>query len=221
MDSMLLSFPTTNPAPSVATDFSQINLQNLHALQTLLANAPALQFPRPTFTSNFSLSGGSFNPVALSATIAALAKAQAMQSLPAKQDPSVIQSHFGSALASAPAQRPPVWNLAQPLGAAMPVMNVNYGLVTTTQSASSTQPASPAASDEESEVKKAEGVKGRKDRRKQQGERLVYTRDSLQHLFTLPLCEAAARLNMSARSLASVCRKLGIKKWPYKPPHYR
>ncbi len=103
----------------------------------------------------------------------------------------------------------------------MPVMNVNYGLVTTTQSASSTQPASPAASDEESEVKKAEGVKGRKDRRKQQGERLVYTRDSLQHLFTLPLCEAAARLNMSARSLASVCRKLGIKKWPYKPPHYR
>jgi len=76
------------------------------------------------------------------------------------------------------------------------------------------QSASPSGSEDED--KKSEG---RKPRRKARGERRVYSCEDLQPLFKLPLCEAAAHLSMSARSLANVCRKLGIKKWPYKASH--
>lgn len=51
-------------------------------------------------------------------------------------------------------------------------------------------------------------------------QRLVFTRESLKPLFGLPHAEAAARLEMSTRSLTSLCKRLGIRKWPYKqrPP---
>jgi len=38
----------------------------------------------------------------------------------------------------------------------------------------------------------------------------------LRQLFTLPLHEAAVRLGISATAMKSACRKLGIKKWPYR-----
>eukprot|EP00961_Rhodomonas_salina_P235199 3179022-Rhodomonas_salina.1 len=143
--------------------------------------------------------------------------------VPANRDTMILPSHFGSVVgANTTTAHPPAFfntSNPNPMGISVHTPSFAPGLNSATQSASSTQPASPTAA--EQPEKKESGSKGRKDRRKQQGERLVYTRDSLQHLFTLPLCEAAARLNMSARSLASVCRKLGIKKWPYKPPHYR
>ena len=126
----------------------------------------------------------------------------------------------GFSLLNVPAARSPgYWNVPNTNSIHFPPPVGLHDSSSVIASASTTQPGSPAASDGGQEKK--DGVKGRKDRRKQQGERLVYTRESLQHLFTLSLCKAAARLNMSARSLASVCRKLGIKKWPYKPPHYR
>jgi hypothetical protein len=41
----------------------------------------------------------------------------------------------------------------------------------------------------------------------------------LRQLFTLPLHEAAVRLGISATAMKSACRKLGIKKWPYRSSH--
>ena len=38
----------------------------------------------------------------------------------------------------------------------------------------------------------------------------------LRQLFTVPLHEAAVRLGISATAMKSGCRKLGIKKWPYR-----
>ena len=38
----------------------------------------------------------------------------------------------------------------------------------------------------------------------------------LRQLFTVPLHEAAVRLGISATAMKSACRKLGIKKWPYR-----
>jgi len=45
---------------------------------------------------------------------------------------------------------------------------------------------------------------------------VVLNEKTLQELFTLPLHEAAVKLGISATAMKSACRKLGIKKWPYR-----
>jgi len=45
---------------------------------------------------------------------------------------------------------------------------------------------------------------------------VVLTESALSPMFSLPLHEAAARLGISATALKSACRKLNIKKWPYR-----
>jgi len=45
---------------------------------------------------------------------------------------------------------------------------------------------------------------------------VVLNEEVLRQLFTFPLHEAAVRLGISATAMKSACRKLGIKKWPYR-----
>jgi hypothetical protein len=45
---------------------------------------------------------------------------------------------------------------------------------------------------------------------------VVLNEETLSQLFTLPLHKAAVKLGISATAMKSACRKLGIKKWPYR-----
>jgi hypothetical protein len=45
---------------------------------------------------------------------------------------------------------------------------------------------------------------------------VVLNEATLSQLFTLPLHKAAMKLGISATAMKSACRKLGIKKWPYR-----
>lgn len=45
---------------------------------------------------------------------------------------------------------------------------------------------------------------------------VVLNEATLSQLFTLPLHKAAVKLGISATAMKSACRKLGIKKWPYR-----
>ena len=45
---------------------------------------------------------------------------------------------------------------------------------------------------------------------------VVLDEAALSQLFTLPLHKAAVKLGISATAMKSACRKLGIKKWPYR-----
>merc|ERR1719183_3381279 len=45
---------------------------------------------------------------------------------------------------------------------------------------------------------------------------VVMNEATLSQLFTLPLHKAAIQLGISATAMKSACRKLGIKKWPYR-----
>mmetsp|Transcript_47677 Transcript_47677/g.149403 ORF Transcript_47677/g.149403 Transcript_47677/m.149403 type:complete len:162 (+) Transcript_47677:163-648(+) len=45
---------------------------------------------------------------------------------------------------------------------------------------------------------------------------VVLNEKTLQQFFSLPLHEAAYKLGISATAMKSACRKLGIKKWPYR-----
>lgn len=45
---------------------------------------------------------------------------------------------------------------------------------------------------------------------------VVLDEATLSQLFTLPLHKAAVKLGISATAMKSACRKLGIKKWPYR-----
>ncbi len=45
---------------------------------------------------------------------------------------------------------------------------------------------------------------------------VVLNETTLRKLFALPLHEAATNLGISATAMKSACRKLGIKKWPYR-----
>lgn len=54
------------------------------------------------------------------------------------------------------------------------------------------------------------------ENRRSSDEPVLFTIDSLRPLFTLPIKEAAARMNLCPTALKSVCRKLGINRWPFK-----
>jgi hypothetical protein len=54
------------------------------------------------------------------------------------------------------------------------------------------------------------------ENRRSSDEPVLFTIESLRPLFTLPIKEAAARMNLCPTALKSVCRKLGINRWPFK-----
>eukprot|EP00960_Hanusia_phi_P057318 763527-Hanusia_phi.AAC.3 len=56
--------------------------------------------------------------------------------------------------------------------------------------------------------------KAGQDRRN--GEPVVLRESTLREHFSLPLKEAAGRLGISPTAMKSACRRLGIKKWPYR-----
>jgi len=83
----------------------------------------------------------------------------------------------------------------------------------------STEPASPSRGDEITAPKVFNTIFPRRkagQHTRVNSKPVVLNEKTLQQFFTLPLHEAAVKLGISATAMKSACRKLGIKKWPYR-----
>ena len=100
----------------------------------------------------------------------------------------------------------------------------SHGPAYTPTTASSDSPRSSSdGEDSENEKKTARGSVNTIFPRRKQGQHtrtnsqpVVLNEATLSQLFTLPLHKAAMNLGISATAMKSACRKLGIKKWPYR-----
>ena len=98
-----------------------------------------------------------------------------------------------------------------------------HGPVYTPTMASSDSPRSSSDGEDSENEKTARGSVNTIFPRRKQGQHtrtnsqpVVLNEATLSQLFTLPLHKAAMKLGISATAMKSACRKLGIKKWPYR-----
>jgi len=87
---------------------------------------------------------------------------------------------------------------------------------TRTQSADSVLPSAPGHKSNVELVFPRRGRKSGNDADRRTHEPIQITMETMMGLFHLPLVQAASRLGLSPTAIKSVCRRLGIRKWPFR-----